>query len=964
MTTSGQPLSVYPIWKSDGTPYQQITQGNQSDNTNDISNTHHGSLQWAYDFGTSIGTPVHAVANGVVEDMNMAVPGGRGYGNVITIKSTDASGKTYYTTYAHLSSSSLHSGDSVTAGQVIAQSGEELGAAHLHIQFGSALYSPNLINGNSNYRARVADGIGDTIAPAYFPALVMGWDAAHDPNHLNATDRVYNGTEGNDLFYGNDNGDTVHGGDGDNLIGNILIGGNADDTLDALRSDGTNGSGRDTFQGNGGHNVITGGTGINTAVYSGRAVDYNWRKNSDGSWTVTRPDGTDILRNIQYLRFLSGGDLFSSRGDVIALSPTVAGQLITLNDATMAAHGDVSVVNTYQTTVYQNGIPVGQATLSYNGPVTSNGFVLTNLNRTDFAFHSWDQAWASLFGYFYDGVHALGIPQNGNYVGGVTNYSGTDTIQITKQDKTTFSMKSVGLDTYYVESGAVATFIGIKADGTIVSQTFQLDATANFQTFSFNSSFTNLMTVDFTATDSILFDNLTFDPSPPTVAITSVSPRGSSGSSTADGADTYAGSASVLTVSGIAVGNSMVTLFDNGMELGTSSADGNGIWSFGASLTNGTHTLTANDTVGTNTSPLSSEVSVAIGPNPMPVGGTAADMILRRGDGTYEIYDIGNNAILGGFQLGQVGTDWQFVGLGGFFGSDTADMLLRSATTGGFEVYDISNNNITGAAVLGTVGMDWQVMGFGDFSSLGENDMILRNVNSGGIEVYDISNNQITGAAFMGTVGLNWQIAGFSSHGTETDMILRNSGTGGLEIYDINNDQITGASFLGAVGLDWQVSGFGDFSTSNEGDMLLRNKNTGGLELYDISNNQITAAFFLGNVGLEWQFAGIAPIHGPGASDLVLRNVNTGAFEVYDIANNQLTGAASLGAVGLDWQLGGFAADPPTASTGSMGGSSQSAQLVQAIAGFGGGSGAAEGVNAVPLGADTSQQLLTTPQHA
>jgi hypothetical protein len=40
-------------------------------------------------------------------------------------------------------------------------------------------------------------------------------------------------------------------------------------------------------------------------------------------------------------------------------------------------------------------------------------------------------------------------------------------------------------------------------------------------------------------------------------------------------------------------------------------------------------------------------------------------------------------------------------------------------------------------------------------------------------------------------------------------------------------------------------------------------------------------------------------------------------------------------------------------------------QLVQAMAGFGGGSGAAEGVNAAVLGADTSQQpLLTTPQHA
>jgi hypothetical protein len=141
----------------------------------------------------------------------------------------------------------------------------------------------------------------------------------------------------------------------------------------------------------------------------------------------------------------------------------------------------------------------------------------------------------------------------------------------------------------------------------------------------------------------------------------------------------------------------------------------------------------------------------------------------------------------------------------------------------------------------------------------------------------------------------------------------------------------------------------------------LRNVNTGGLEVYNIINNQLTGAAFIGTIGLDWQFAGIAPIHAVNASDLVLRNVNTGAFEVYNIAGNQIIGAASLGQVGLDWQLGGFAADSPTCSTG---GSGSTAQLVQAMAGFGGGSGA-ESLNAVPVGADTSQQsLLSPPQHA
>jgi probable HAF family extracellular repeat protein len=209
-------------------------------------------------------------------------------------------------------------------------------------------------------------------------------------------------------------------------------------------------------------------------------------------------------------------------------------------------------------------------------------------------------------------------------------------------------------------------------------------------------------------------------------------------------------------------------------------------------------------------------------PNPPPPSGTTADMILRGANnssavvaGHYEIYDIGSNSILAGYSLGAVGTDWQFVGLGGFNGSDTTDMVLRNSSTGAFEVYDVSNNNITNASSLGSVGLNWQFGGFGDFSSNpGETDMILRNTGNGALEVYDIANNSLTNAFSMGAVGLNWQIAGFgdfSSRPNETDMIMRNTSTGALEVYDIANDALTSAFSMGAVGLDWQVAGFGNF---------------------------------------------------------------------------------------------------------------------------------------------------------
>jgi len=306
--------------------------------------------------------------------------------------------------------------------------------------------------------------------------------------------------------------------------------------------------------------------------------------------------------------------------------------------------------------------------------------------------------------------------------------------------------------------------------------------------------------------------------------------------------------------------------------------------------------------------------------NPAPPPATTADMILRRGsDGHYDIYDIGNNTLLAAFNLGQVGTEWKFVGLGGFLGNDTTDMMLRNSNTGGFEIYDIRNNNIVGAAFLGNVGTEWQFAGFGNFGSLGETDMLLRNSNNGGFEVYDIRDNQITGTNFLGNVGLNWQVAGFgdfSSRGT-SDMILRDTQTGGLEVYDIDHNQITGAAFMGTVGLEWQALGVGNFSSRGTSDMIMRNSNTGAMVVFDINNNQITSTHSLGSVGLEWQFAGVGPMHAPGASDLVLRNVNTGQFVSYIIMNDQIVGAGPLGQVGLERQLGGFAPIPAFQSAAS-----------------------------------------------
>ena len=165
--------------------------------------------------------------------------------------------------------------------------------------------------------------------------------------------------------------------------------------------------------------------------------------------------------------------------------------------------------------------------------------------------------------------------------------------------------------------------------------------------------------------------------------------------------------------------------------------------------------------------------------------------------------------------------------------------------------------------------------------------------------------------------------------------------------------------------------------------MIVRNIDTQQVWIYDVIQTgtgyaaQLSSAVspgqtqpgVLGPIGLEWKVAGIAPLNAnlfPAnlvTDDLVMRNTNTGALQAYNIRSDTLTGSAALtppaaNPIAATSTVGGMAVDFSPQASGST------SQLVQAMAGIDPGSGAAGGLNAAPLGADSSQQsFLTTPQH-
>jgi hypothetical protein len=396
----------------------------------------------------------------------------------------------------------------------------------------------------------------------------------------------------------------------------------------------------------------------------------------------------------------------------------------------------------------------------------------------------------------------------------------------------------------------------------------------------------------------------------------------------------------------------------------------------------------------------------------------------------YTIYNLGLNQILLGQDIiSGIGDNWNFAvdqpspvsGRGVVnwdFAGNTLDLWVKRPTTmvingqsvavNQFLVYNIAGNQVTSnSGILGNIGQDWQLQGFGYFfrSDFGQADMLTRNVSNSTATylAYDTESNQFINVIVAAKVGANFSTAGLGTYVTPDNsaqlMVLQDSGkdtgtppSGMMVEYAYNNGMLVNSGTFANIGngKDWEVLGFGQFSSFQFGlNMIIRNidptsANFQQIWIYDVIQTptgnyaaQLSTAVtpgqkpgVLGPVGLDWKVAGIGPVSGglgPITDDLVMRNTSTGAFQVYNIQNDTLTGSAPLTPpsskpIASTSTVGGMAIDlsppPPSGST---------SQLVQAMAGFGGSSGAAGGLSTAPLGADTSQQqqsFLTTPQHA
>ena len=132
--------------------------------------------------------------------------------------------------------------------------------------------------------------------------------------------------------------------------------------------------------------------------------------------------------------------------------------------------------------------------------ITEDGFTLTDLAPDPFGFASIASDGANI-SLNYTGSVAL----FNNTIGGVT--------RLTQDNGNPFTLNSIDLANLFLQfvrpGGDSVDFTGDVQGGGIVTQSFTLAASNALQTFAFNASFTNLLSVSFTQ-DGLLnqFDNI------------------------------------------------------------------------------------------------------------------------------------------------------------------------------------------------------------------------------------------------------------------------------------------------------------------------------------------------------------------------------------------------------------------------------------------------------------------------
>ncbi|HEX3881554.1 MAG TPA: hypothetical protein VHW66_02745 [Stellaceae bacterium] len=239
-------------------------------------------------------------------------------------------------------------------------------------------------------------------------------------------------------------------------------------------------------------------------------------------------------------------------------------------------------------------------------------------------------------------------------------------------------------------------------------------------------------------------------------------------------------------------------------------------------------------------------------------------------------------------QIGGLGPEWEFEGAGPLLGDGSNQFLLCDDDSASPNFGAVVTGEVDGGAAeytqVGGVGPEWQFEGVGALTGGNSADFLIwdgSNSNPGfGALVVGAVVGGATQYTQIGAIGPEWQfegVGGFLNNGS-TDFLLwdTDSSSQSYGAVVVGQDVGGAAQYTAVGGLDptaWQFEGTGDLLDDGKNSFLIRNVSSGELVVGEVDGG---TAHYTGvaGVGPEWQFLGVGNYDGASPAEFLIFNAN------------------------------------------------------------------------------------------